>query len=105
MNNIKGNNDYYAVIFTSIRTALEEGYDKMSVQMELLAKNQPGFLGMESARSEIGITISYWDSLEAINNWKLNSEHQIAQKKGKEKWYSQFHVRVCKVEREYSFRK
>ena len=103
MNNIKSKKGYYAVIFTSKRTALEEGYNETSVQMELLAKKQPGFLGIESARNEIGITVSYWESLEAIKNWKQNAEHKIAQKNGKEKWYSQFHVRVCKVEREYSF--
>ena len=102
MNNKK---EYYAVIFTSKRTSLEAGYKEASVKMELLAKKQPGFLGMDSARNEIGITISYWDSLEAIKNWKHNSEHQIVQKKGKEKWYSQFTVRICKVEREYSYSK
>ena len=105
MNKNKGKNYYYAVIFTSERTTLEEGYNEASLQMERLAKKQPGFLGVESARSKVGITVSYWDSLEAITNWKQNAEHQIAQKKGKDKWYSQFHVRICKVEREYSFRK
>jgi len=105
MNNKKGKKSYYAVIFTSKRTSLEEGYNDASNQMELLAKKQPGFLGLETAREEIGITISYWESLEAIKKWKQNSEHLIAQKNGKEKWYSQFHVRICKVEREYSFSK
>lgn len=97
--------NYYAVIFTSKRTSLEEGYNDASNQMELLAKKQPGFLGLETAREEIGITISYWESLEAIKKWKQNSEHLIAQKNGKEKWYSKYHVRICKVEREYTFSK
>ena len=105
MSDIKDTRGYYAVIFTSKRTALEEGYNEASLQMERLAKKQPGFLGIESARSKVGITVSYWDSLEAIKKWRQNTEHQIAQKKGKDKWYSQFHVRICKVEREYSFRK
>jgi len=99
------NNNYYAVIFTSKRTQQEDGYNETSAQMELLAKKQPGFLGIESARNEIGITISYWDSLEAIKNWKQNAEHLYAQKNGKEKWYSKYHVRICKVEREYTFSK
>ena len=98
-------NPYYAVIFTSIRTEGENGYNETSQQMEKLAKQQPGFLGMESARNIIGITISYWDSLEAIKNWKLNLDHHIAQKMGKEKWYSSYHVRICKVVREYSYKK
>lgn len=97
--------DYYAVIFTSTRTEEDNGYNKMSELMETLAKRQRGFIGLDSARNEIGITISYWDSLEAIKNWKENLQHQIAQKIGKEKWYSEYHVRICKVEREYSFKK
>jgi len=97
--------NYYAVIFTSKRTQCEESYKEVSNQMELLAQKQPGFLGLDSARSEIGITVSYWESLEAIKYWKQHAEHKIAQKKGREKWYSQFHVRICKVEREYAFSK
>lgn len=66
-----------------------------------LARLQPGFLGIESAREEIGITVSYWDSLEAIKKWKANSEHIIAQKTGRQLWYDCFKVRISKVEREY----
>jgi heme-degrading monooxygenase HmoA len=97
--------NYYAVIFTSKITSMDEGYKEVSKQMEVLARKQPGFLGLETAREEIGITISYWESLEAIKKWKQHAEHLIAQKNGKEKWYSNYHVRICKVEREYSFSK
>ncbi len=97
--------DYYAVIFTSKKTGFETGYEEMSKKMESLAKKQPGFIGMDSARNEIGITISYWDSIEAIKDWKENLQHQTAQKIGKKKWYSEYHVRICKVEKEYSFKK
>ena len=93
---------YYAAIFTSILIN-NEGYEKMAIKMEALAKQQKGFLGVESARNEIGITVSYWESLEAIKNWKLNLEHIKAQNKGKEVWYKQFKVRICKVERAYEF--
>jgi heme-degrading monooxygenase HmoA len=92
---------YYAVIFSSLRTEGDNGYEAMSDQMLELAKQQPGYLGFESARKEIGITVSYWESEEAIRNWKMNLEHQLAQKMGKEKWYSQYRIRVCLVEREY----
>lgn len=77
----------------------------MALKMVKLAKQQDGFLGVESARSDLGITISYWESLEAIKNWKANTEHQLAQQKGKTDWYSWYHVRICKVEREYEFKK
>lgn len=92
---------YYAVIFTSLRTDIDEGYAQMASKMVQLAAEQPGFLGMESARDGLGITVSYWDSLEAIKNWKNNLEHLEAQKLGHEKWYSHFKTRISKVERDY----
>lgn len=92
---------YYAVIFTSLRTDGDDGYGEMAERMVELAAQQPGFLGIESARDGLGITVSYWDSLEAIKQWKANLEHKEAQKKGREQWYSSYRVRVAKVEREY----
>ena len=94
---------YYAVIFTNRQTDKLEGYEDMAIAMENLAKEQAGFLGMDHARQEVGITISYWESLEAIANWKLHLEHQKAQRIGKEKWYASYSIRICKVEREYHF--
>jgi heme-degrading monooxygenase HmoA len=97
---------YYAVIFTSLRTNQDsEGYSLMSDKMMELVKQQPGFIDVESSRDSngFGITISYWESLEAIQKWKENMQHQTAQHKGKETWYNSYHVRICKVEREYSF--
>ncbi len=94
---------YYAVIFTSLKFEEAEGYEKMAEKMFELAQNQEGFLGVESARNELGITVSYWSSLEAIKNWKHNIEHLEAQELGKAKWYAAYKTRICKVEREYSF--
>jgi len=94
---------YYAVIFTNLRTDVEEGYAEMAQQMEELAAKQPGYLGIESVRNGLGITVSYWDSLESIKNWKAQSDHLLAQKYGREKWYSYYKTRICKVEREYEF--
>lgn len=96
---------YYAVIFTSTRTDIDENYSEMAIKMVELAQQQLGFLGVESARSEIGITVSYWESLEAIKNWKQNLDHLEAQHKGIQKWYERYTVRIAKVEREYSFSK
>ncbi|MCR9183121.1 MAG: antibiotic biosynthesis monooxygenase [Flavobacteriaceae bacterium] len=96
---------YYVVIFTSLKNDNDFGYTEMAEKMEQLAKEQPGFIDLESARSEIGITVSYWESIEAIANWKKNSEHLIAQDKGKSIWYKWYDVKICKVEREYSSNK
>ncbi len=92
---------YYAVIFSSQRTAGDDGYADMAAQMMALAAKQPGFLGVESARDGLGITVSYWENQEAISAWKQNAEHQLAQRLGRNQWYSAFRVRVAKVERDY----
>ncbi len=93
---------YYAVIFTSVRTDSDNGYGETAKQMLELASKQPGFLGFETARQEIGISVSYWSSLEAIKAWKENTIHRQAQNRAKD-WYKTFRVRVCRVEREYGF--
>jgi len=92
---------YYAVIFSSHRTEGDNGYDAMAGRMVELASQQPGFLGIESVRESLGITVSYWENLDAIRNWKQNAEHNEAQRLGHQQWYSGFRVRVAKVEREY----
>nr|WP_297784119.1 antibiotic biosynthesis monooxygenase [uncultured Allomuricauda sp.] len=96
---------YYAVIFTSLKTDGDQGYAKMAEEMETLARKQRGFLDIESARDGIGITVSYWESLEAIADWKANMDHKQAQRNGIKTWYSWYKVRICRVEREYEFNK
>ncbi|MDA7815481.1 antibiotic biosynthesis monooxygenase [Porticoccaceae bacterium] len=92
---------YYAVIFTSHRTEGDNGYGEMASKLEELAPKQPGFLGIEMAREDVGITVSYWSDLESIKKWKSHVVHQEAQKLGYEKWYSSFKIRISKVERDY----
>jgi heme-degrading monooxygenase HmoA len=94
---------YYAVIFTSTQTSDTAGYGTMADAMVALAAEQSGFLGIESARDSIGITVSYWESLEAIAAWKQNSAHLVAQRRGRAQWYQEFKARICKVERDYAF--
>lgn len=96
---------YYAVIFTSTQTDQLEGYKEMADSMEALAKKQPGYLGMEHAKEELGITISYWETKEDIARWKANIDHQQAQKLGREQWYASYRTRICLVERDYKFDK
>ncbi len=96
---------YYAVIFSSIRTNGDHGYSEMGDKMLALASEQDGFLGVESVREELGITVSYWRDLESIKKWKENAEHKIAREKGKTNWYKSFKTRIAKVERDYEFEK
>ncbi len=96
---------YYAVIFTSERNQQDgDGYSDLATRMAELASTQPGYLGIESARDNaLGITVSYWSSVEAIAAWRANAEHLEAQRLGRTGLYSAFMVRVCRVEREYVF--
>lgn len=94
---------YYAVIFSSLRTTEQEDYTKTAARMIELAATQEGFLGVESAREELGITVSYWKDLESIKAWKFQTEHQLARARGRAEWYRQFKTRIAKVERDYGF--
>ncbi|WP_053122926.1 antibiotic biosynthesis monooxygenase [Pseudomonas sp. P1.31] len=97
----------FAVIFTSTRTEGDNGYAAAAERMEELVNMQPGYLGVESVRGAdgVGITVSYWESEAAILAWRQNPEHRVIQERGRSIWYSKFHTRVCRVEREYRFGK
>lgn len=91
---------YYAVIFTSIRTPDEAGYADTAARMLELAARQPGFLGVDSARSDgVGITVSYWRDEASIAAWREQAEHAEARRLGRQRWYEQFTLRVARVER------
>ena len=94
---------YFAVIFTSQRTTGDDGYAETAERMVALARQQAGFLGVESVRGEdgVGITVSYWASEDAIAAWRQHAEHSLARERGRQHWYGQFSVRVAKVERAY----
>lgn len=93
---------YYAVIFTNEQSDDTEGYAEMAEKMNALAQQQPGYLGIESARDSLGITVSYWKDLESIKQWKSNAEHLQAQALGKARWYTSYSTRIALVERDYS---
>lgn len=96
---------YYAVIFSTTRTEGDNGYGEMAEKMAQLAATMPGYLGAESTRNEIGITVSYWKDLESIKNWKYQMEHVEARDLGREVWYQSYRLRIAKVERDYGFEK
>ncbi|MFJ2539943.1 MULTISPECIES: antibiotic biosynthesis monooxygenase [unclassified Pseudomonas] len=102
---MKPTTDCFAVIFNSTRTEGDNGYAEASERMMALVGAQPGFLGIDSIRGPdgVGITVSYWESEAAILAWRQNPEHRVIQERGRSIWYSAFHTRVCRVEREYRF--
>ena len=92
---------YVAVIFTSLRTDGDQGYAAMSQAMDTLAAAQPGYLGVESAREGVGITVSYWRDEDAARAWKEVAAHLVAQRRGRAVWYRDYRVRVATVHRDY----
>ncbi|NCV30471.1 MAG: antibiotic biosynthesis monooxygenase [Rhodobacteraceae bacterium] len=94
---------YYAVIFANQASKTPEGYAEMAAAMGEIAKTLPGYIGIESTRDADGfaITVSYWESEEAIKGWREHAKHAIAQKIGKERWYEDYILRVAKVERHH----
>jgi heme-degrading monooxygenase HmoA len=98
---------YYAVIFTSVLGADDDGYDEASARMERLVRQTPGYLGHEATRGEsrLGITVAYFRDEDAIRAWRDNVEHVAARARGRGQWYDAFELRVAKVERAYGFRR
>ncbi|MDP4828129.1 MAG: antibiotic biosynthesis monooxygenase [Flavobacteriales bacterium] len=94
---------YYVVIFTSEKLSNIEGYDEVAAEMEELAKQQPGYLGMDFVSGEMSVTMSYWKDEASILHWKRNADHLMAQKMGREKWYKSYTTQVARVERAYNF--
>jgi heme-degrading monooxygenase HmoA len=97
---------YYAVIFSSTLADDAEGYGAMADRMVELAREQEGFIDVESAArtSEgFGITVLYWRDLESIKKWKAQSEHAAAQRMGRDAFYKNYRLRIARVERECGF--
>lgn len=94
---------YYAVIFSSKRRDGDHGYAETAQRMHDLVAQQPGFLGVESARGTdgFGITVAYFESEEAIAGWRNNAEHAVARERGRNEWYEHFELRIARVERAY----
>ena len=95
---------YYAVIFSTLMAGDTAGYAETSEAMEALAAEQPGYMGIESARDgREGVTVSYWRDEEAIAAWKAHVDHTLARDEGRARWYERYELRVARVERAYSW--
>jgi heme-degrading monooxygenase HmoA len=95
---------YLAVIFASVRNRQPgDQFDEIDQRMMTLAAQQPGFLGVETASSDVGITVSYWADEESIAAWRRNADHAFAQYEGRTRWFDAYELRVARVERAHSF--
>ena len=99
---------YYAVIFTSLRANTDPNYGTTNDELEEMAKDIDGFLGTESARNTsdgLGVSISYWRTKEAIDEWRQHTHHKLAKAKGIKDWYTAYSIRISKVESDNYFEK
>ena len=95
---------YVAVIFSTRRSTDLEGYEEMAAEMDELAAQQPGYLGIESVSDGArGITVSYWVDEEASLAWRSVAAHVVAQRLGRERWYEEYDLRVATVHRAAHF--
>ena len=93
----------YVVIFKAQVKELDNEYFQTAQRLRDKALTQFNCQKFESiAENGFEIALSYWNSLEDIQAWHKDAEHQIAQSMGKEKWYENFSVEVCVVLRSYS---
>lgn len=100
------NPPYYAAIFSSTHTGAHEGYAEDTQAVLELAKQHPGFLGIEAAGDDdLSIAVSYWDSDETIRQFKELAEHLVIQKRGRDIYYSTYQMRIARVERDYGFQR
>jgi heme-degrading monooxygenase HmoA len=94
----------YAVIFKAKTGVQDHQYSEMVGTMRDLAFEKyhcQDFLAVTEGQQEIAI--SYWNTEEDIRNWHQDSQHSLAQKLGREKWYESYVVEVVKIERRYTF--
>ncbi len=93
---------YYAVIAPAELADDTRGYFEMAESLIELARKQPGFIGIEGGYMKgFSLAVSYWESLEAIQNWSRNSRHMLAKDKAKSDWFKKYVTRIAKVEKVY----
>jgi heme-degrading monooxygenase HmoA len=91
---------YWAAIFTTRQTSDVEGYGEMAAEMERLAAQQPGYLGIETLHNGgDGITVSYWKTEDDLRAWGAHVEHRGAQHLGRTRWYEAYELRIARVDR------
>ena len=96
----------YAVIF-EVQPKPQHKQDYLDTAAQLLdeLKAIPGFISVErfaslSSQHKL-VSLSFWETEEAIKQWKANVNHKAAQAKGINEYFEDFRIRVARVERDY----
>jgi heme-degrading monooxygenase HmoA len=96
----------YAVIFTAKIKQLDDEYSRMAQQLRDLAMAEYGCIEFTSVtQGSEEITISYWENEDQIRHWKKDTQHRIAQERGRSTWYESYRVEVVKLVRRYGSEK
>ncbi|MFY9561672.1 MAG: antibiotic biosynthesis monooxygenase [Terriglobales bacterium] len=88
------------VLFRSRLTpAARKGYSEMAEQMSKLAKASPGFVAEKSFTAEDGerLTVVWWQDEDILKRWRNNTQHLVAQRVGRDKWYEYYKLEVATV--------
>lgn len=84
----------------------KEEYLKIAAELRELLENRDGFISIERFQSltEEGkiLSLSFWRDEAAIEKWRNESDHRVAQKKGKESLFESYRIRVAEVARDYT---
>lgn len=94
------------VVFRNrLRQPEPPGYEETAARMAELAMQQPGFRALKTFAAEDGerVTISEFDSLEAVSAWRRNVEHLVAQRRGRDEFYAEYSLQTCELIREAKF--
>lgn len=96
----------YVIVFRSrLRPGVEAEYNVRGAEMFALAETMPGYLGIKDFVAEDGerVAIAEFDTAENLRAWREHPDHRRAQEEGRSRWYSEYHIQVCTLERESRF--
>jgi heme-degrading monooxygenase HmoA len=97
------------MLITVFRSRLTPGirdeYDTAAARMNELAQTMPGYVSHKTYYAKDGerCTIVEFEHEEGLWAWRTNSEHRAAQKLAREKYYTEYHIQVCTLDRESKF--
>lgn len=95
-------------IFRSrLRPEHQEEYEQWATRIHDIAVRMPGFLSIKTFTAEDSerVSIVEFESEETMKAWREQADHRQAQELGRKQFYSEYHIQVCRIVRDYSFPK
>jgi len=97
----------YAVIFeVKVKTEGKDEYLAIAAKLKEQLVKIDGFISIERFQSLVEqgkiLSLSFWESREAIAIWKENLDHLSAQSKGRNEFFSDYRIRIAEVVKDYT---